>query len=131
MFQIVKIQFWYWRNFNSKSSCWIRRSTDGKQQSKGSKGMEDPSQDKRNRKLLRVCKLLLKIYKKLQSYGKTSQQAQRKKKIEMGNGTLRSIWRIKRMIASQPVLALPKKEGKFQIETDASEYAIGGVLSQE
>jgi len=26
---------------------------------------------------------------------------------------------------------LPKREGKFQVETNASEHAIGGVLSQE
>ena len=110
---MVKIQFWYWRNFNYRSSCWIRRSTDGKQQSKGSKGMEDPSQDKRNRKLLRVCKLLLKIYKKLQSYGKTSQQAQRKKKIEMGNGTLRSIWRIKREDCESTCTCPTKKRRKI------------------
>jgi len=32
---------------------------------------------------------------------------------------------------SQLVLSLPKREGKFRIETDASEHAIGGVLSQE
>ena len=37
---------------------------------------------------------------------------------------------LKEKIASQPVLALPKREGKFQVETNASEYAIGGVLSQ-
>jgi len=29
------------------------------------------------------------------------------------------------------ILSLPKREGKFRVETDASRYAIGGVLSQE
>jgi len=32
---------------------------------------------------------------------------------------------------SQLVLFLPKREGKFRVETDTSEHAIGGVLSQE
>ena len=38
---------------------------------------------------------------------------------------------LKEKIMSQPVLSLPKREGKFRIEMDASEHAIGGVLSQE
>ena len=38
---------------------------------------------------------------------------------------------LKKKITSQLVLSLPKREGKFRIEIDASGYAIGGVLSQE
>jgi len=38
---------------------------------------------------------------------------------------------LKEKIMSQPVLSLLKREGKFRIEMDASEHAIGGVLSQE
>ena len=74
----------------------MRRSTDKKQQSKGSKGIEDPNQDKRSRKLLRVYKLLPKIYQKLQLYSKISQQAQTKKGMKIGKEISRSIWKIKR-----------------------------------
>ena len=38
---------------------------------------------------------------------------------------------LKDKIMSQLVLSLPKREGKFQVETDTSEHAIGGVLFQE
>jgi len=38
---------------------------------------------------------------------------------------------LKDKITSQLVLSLPKREGKFRVEMDASEHAIGGVLSQE
>ena len=38
---------------------------------------------------------------------------------------------LKEKITSQLVLALSRREGKFRVETDASEHAIGGVLSQE
>jgi len=34
-------------------------------------------------------------------------------------------------MAKPLILSLPKREGKFRVETDASRYAIGGVLSQE
>jgi len=39
--------------------------------------------------------------------------------------------KLKDKITSQLVLSLPKREGKFQVETDTSRYAIGGVLFQE
>jgi len=38
---------------------------------------------------------------------------------------------LKEKIISQLVLSLPRREGKFRVETDISGYAIGGVLSQE
>ena len=38
---------------------------------------------------------------------------------------------LKKKITSQPVLALPRREGKFRVEMDASGHAIGGVLFQE
>ena len=38
---------------------------------------------------------------------------------------------MKEKITSQPVLTLLKREGKFQVETNVSEHAIGEVLSQE
>jgi len=38
---------------------------------------------------------------------------------------------LKGKITSQPIPLLPRKEGKFRMETDVSGYAIGGVLSQE
>ncbi len=39
--------------------------------------------------------------------------------------------KLKKKIISQPVLSLPRKEGKFRVETDALGYTIRGVLSQE
>ena len=38
---------------------------------------------------------------------------------------------LKEKITSQLVLSLPKREGKFRVETDTSGHAIGGVLFQE
>ena len=38
---------------------------------------------------------------------------------------------MKQKITIQPVLALPRREGKFRVEVDASGHTIRGVLSQE
>ena len=38
---------------------------------------------------------------------------------------------LKEKITSQLVLALPRRKGKFRVETDTSEHTIEGVLSQK
>ena len=43
----------------------------------------------------------------------------------------RAFEELKEKITSQLVLALPRREGKFRVEIDASGHAIGGVLFQE
>ena len=43
----------------------------------------------------------------------------------------RAFEELKDKITSQPILSLPKREGNFWVEMDASEHVIRGVLSQE
>jgi len=38
---------------------------------------------------------------------------------------------LKQKITTQPVLALPKRKGKFRVEVDASGHVIRGVLLQK
>ena len=54
-----------------------------------------------------------------------------KKKWKWEEEHQRAFKELKEKITSQLVLSLPRREGKFKVETDASEHAIGGVLSQE
>ena len=54
-----------------------------------------------------------------------------KKEWKWGEKQQKAFEELKEKITSQPVLTLLKREGKFRVETNASEYAIEGVLSQE
>jgi len=54
-----------------------------------------------------------------------------KKEWKWGEEQQEAFEELKEKITSQPVLTLPKREGKFKVETNASGHAIGGVLSQE
>ena len=52
-----------------------------------------------------------------------------KKEWKWGEKHQKVFEELKEKIMSQPVLLLPRREGKFRVETDASEHAIEGVLS--
>ena len=54
-----------------------------------------------------------------------------KKEREWKEEYQRAFNELKDKIMSQLVLFLPKREGKFRVETDALGHVIGGVLSQE
>ena len=54
-----------------------------------------------------------------------------KKEWKWGEKQQKAFEELKEKITSQLVLALLKREGKFRVETNTSEYAIEGVLSQE
>ena len=49
----------------------------------------------------------------------------------MGKKHQKSFKELKDRITSQPVLALPKREGKFRVETDVLGHTIGEVLFWE
>ena len=49
----------------------------------------------------------------------------------MGKKHQKSFKELKDKITSQPVLALPKREGKFRVETDVLGHTIGEVLFWE
>ena len=54
----------------------------------------------------------------------------KKVKIELSNEAMRAFEKIKEAIATYPILTLPDLDKPFGIRTDASDYAIGGVLFQ-
>ena len=57
--------------------------------------MENTHQDKRSRKLPGIRQFLQIVHKEFQSYSKTSQRTQRKKRVEMGRRTTENFWWIK------------------------------------
>ena len=62
---------------------------------------------------------------------KPSNKLKGKKEWMWNEGHDKAFRELKEKITSQLVLSLPKREGKFRVETDASGHTIGGVLSQE
>lgn len=53
------------------------------------------------------------------------------KQIEMDNEYIEAFEKLKKLITTYPILAFPNFDKKFTLTTDASNLAIGAVLSQE
>ena len=62
---------------------------------------------------------------------KSLNEIKEKKKWKWDEEYQKGFEKLKDKITSQLVLTLSKREGKFGVETDVSEYAIRGVLSQK
>ena len=72
------------------------------------------------------------VYQELQSYiTRPLNELKEKKKWNWTEEYQEAFKELKDKITSQLVLSLPKRDGKFRVETDASEHTIRGVLSQE
>ena len=102
-------------NSYPRSGSWERTSQNGTRENKGSKRMENTDEDQGRQKFPRICQFLPTVHSQWK-WEKEHQEA---------------FEELKEKITSQLVLALPKREGKFRVETDMSGHAIGGVLSQE
>ena len=81
------MQLQYGGNPNIGSNSQQRASTNGTRQGQGSKIIENTNKNQRSGKLLRICKFLLEVHSKLQSYSKAIEQPKRKEEMKMGRRT--------------------------------------------
>ena len=83
-------------NPHIKSNSWKETGQNGTGKDKSSKRVEDTDKSQRHGKLPWVCKLLSMFYSKLQSYSKTTKQAERQEGLEIGRRTPECIQRTQR-----------------------------------
>ena len=98
---------------------------------KAVKEWKTPTKIKEVESFLRFANFYRRFIKNFSHMAKSLNKLKGKKEWKWGEEQQRAFDKLKDKITSQPVLTLPKREGKFRVETDTSEYAIGGVLSQE
>ena len=98
---------------------------------KAVKEWKTPTKIKEVESFLRFANFYRRFIKNFSHMAKSLNELKGKKEWKWGEEQQRAFDKLKNKITSQPVLTLPKREGKFQVETDTSGYAIGGVLSQE
>ena len=76
-----------------RSGSWEKTSQNGTRENKGSKRMENTDKDQGRRKFPQICQFLLTVHSQFQPYRKTIKRIERKKGMEMGEGTSESIRR--------------------------------------
>ena len=98
---------------------------------KAAKEWKTPTKIKEVESFLGFANFYRQFIKNFSHMARPLNELKEKKEWKWEEEQQRAFDELKDKITSQPVLALPKREGKFQVETDTSEHAIGGVLSQE
>ncbi len=81
--------------------------------------------------ILRLYQLLSMFHQRIQQGCQTHDTADGKRSMEVGSSATECVRGVKEIAGRRSVLVIPTEEGKFHIEADASEGAIGAVLSQE
>jgi len=98
---------------------------------KAVKEWKTPTKVKEVKSFLGFTNFYRRFIKNFSHTAKSLNELKGKKEWKWEKEQQRAFDKLKNKITSQPVLALLKREGKFQVETDISGHAIGGVLSQE
>jgi len=88
---MIKMRFQYGRNPYSRSYSGKETSQNGAGEDQGSKRVENANESQRHGKFSQICKLQLTLYPEFQPHSKTIKQIKRKKEIEMGQITPKSI----------------------------------------
>ena len=98
---------------------------------KAVKKWKTPTKIKEVESFLRFANFYKQFIKNFSYMARPLNKLKGKKEQKWEEEQQRAFDELKDKITSQLVLALPKKEGKFRVETNASRHAIRGVLSQE
>ena len=94
--------------------------------------MKNTHQDKRSKKaksFLGFINFYRHFIKKFSYMAKPLNKLKENKDQKWEEEHQKAFEELKENITSQLVLSLPRREGKFKVETNISEYTIGGVLS--
>ena len=95
------------------------------------KEWKTPTKIKKVESFLGFANFYWQFIKNFSYMAKPLNELKRKKEWKWKDKHQKVFKELKDKITSQLVLVLLKREEKFRIETDVSEYAIRGVLSQE
>ena len=95
------------------------------------KEWKTPTKIKEVESFLRFANFYRQFIKNFSHMAKPLNELKGKKNWKQEEEYQRAFKELKNKITSQPVLTLPKRKGKFQIETDTLGHTIGGVLFQE
>jgi len=94
------------------------------------KGWQAPKNKKEIQKFNGFCNFYRRYIKDYSKVMKPLTKLMGEAPFEWGSEQEKAFQTMKEIVLSDKVIALPRPDGKFRMEVDASGYALGGVLSQ-